>query len=115
MNQILFEKVNQLKAEIANSPEVKELNRLNSLLENDEEVMKLCYKKDCAVTKYEDALKHFGENSDEAISAQKELHQAKLALDSNDLVKQYNEQFKIVRKIYDKINEEIFNPLNNYD
>ena len=112
MNEKLFEKVSELKAEIDNSPEVKELNRLNSLLENDEEVMKLCYKKDCAVTKYEDALKHFGENSDEAIQAQKELHQAKFELDSNELVKKYNEQFKIVRKIYDKINEKIFNPFN---
>lgn len=112
MNQNLLEKVTNLKEEINNSPEVKELNRLNSLLENDEEVMKLCYRKDCAVTKYEDALKHFGENSDEAIQAQKELHQAKLELDSNELVKKYNEQFKIVRKIYDKINEEIFNPFN---
>ena len=112
MNQSLLEKVTKLKQEIDNSPEVKELNRLNSLLENNEEVMRLCYKKDCAATDYEDALKHFGENSEEAIKAQKVLHQAKLALDSNELVKQYNEQFKIVRKIYDKINEEIFNPFN---
>ena len=112
MNQKLYDKVSLLKNEIENSPEVKELNRLNFLLENDEEVMKLCYRKDCAVTVYEDALKHFGENSDEAIKAQKALHQAKLALDNNELVKQYNEQYKIVRKIYDKINEEIFNPFN---
>ena len=112
MNQSLLEKVTKLKEEISNSPEVKELNRLNDVLENDEEVMKLCYRKDCAVTNYEDALKHFGENSDEVLKAQKALHQAKLDLDSNDLVKKYNEQFKIVRKIYDKINEEIFNPFN---
>lgn len=112
MNQSLLEKVTKLKEEIGNSPEVKELNRLNDLLENNEEVMKLCYRKDCAVTNYEDALKHFGENSDEVLKAQKALHQAKLDLDSNDLVKKYNEQFKIVRKIYDKINEEIFNPFN---
>lgn len=112
MNQKLYEKVSKLKEEIDNSPEVKELKRLNYLLENDEEVMKLCYRKDCAVTNYEDALKHFGENSDEAINAQKTLHQAKLELDLNPLVKQYNEQFKIVRKIYDKINEELFNPFN---
>lgn len=112
MNEKLFEKVSKLKEEIDNSQEVKELNRLNSLIENDEEVMKLCYKKDCAVTSYEDALKHFGENSDEVLKAQKALYQAKLELDSNKLVKEYNEQFKIVRKIYDKINEEIFNPFN---
>ena len=93
MNQSLLEKVTKLKTEIDNSPEVKELNRLNSLLENDEEVMKLCYKKDCAVTNYEDAFKHFGENSKEVIKAQKELHEAKLNLDSNPLVKKYMDLF----------------------
>lgn len=112
MNQILFDKVQELKVAIENSEEVKELNRLNALLENDEEVMKLCYRKDCAVTEYEDALKHFGENSNEALNAQKRLHEAKLALDSNEIVKKYNEQFRIVRNIYDKINKEIFNPFN---
>lgn len=112
MNQILLEKVTNLKNEIENSPEVKELNRLNELLENNEEVMKLCYRKDVCISNYEDALKHFGENSNEAKEAQKLLHQAKLALDENEVVKQYNEQFKIVRKMYDKINEEIFNPFN---
>lgn len=112
MNQILLEKVLKLKNEIENSPEVKELNRLNELLENDEEVMKLCYRKDVCISNYEDALKHFGENSNEAKEAQKALHQAKLALDKNEVVMKYNEQFKIVRKMYDKINEEIFNPFN---
>lgn len=112
MNQILLDKVVALKEEIENSDEVKELNRLNELLSNNEDVMKLCYKKDVCVTKYEDAMRYFGENSDEALSAQKELHQAKLELDNNELVKQYNAQYKIVRKMYDKINEEIFNPFN---
>lgn len=112
MNQNLFQKVLALREAIDNSPEVKELNRLNSLLENDESVMRLCYKKDMAVTNYEDAIKHFGDKSKEANKAQKELYEAKLELDSNPLVAKYNEQFIIVRKIYDKINEEIFNPFN---
>lgn len=108
MNQELYDKVVALKEGIENSPEVQELNRLNALLEKDEEVMKLCYKKDMAVLGYEDALKHFGENSIELQKAQKILAQAKLDLDTNPLVKQYNEQYKIVKKMYDKINEEIF-------
>ena len=112
MNQILLEKALNLKQEIESSPEVVELERLNKLLNEDEEVMKLCYKKDVAATKFEDAIRYFGENSDEALDAQKELHQAKLAMDNNELVKAYNEQYKKVRKIYDKINEEIFNPFN---
>lgn len=112
MNQSLLEIASKLKEEINSLPEVQELERLNKLLNDDEDVMRLCYKKDMCVTKYEDALRHFGDNSDETLRAQKALHQAKLELDENPLVKQYNEQYKKVRKIYDRINEEIFNPFN---
>ena len=112
MNQNLFEKASKLKEEIEASDEVKELERLNKLLNEDEEVMKLCYRKDVSATKYEDAIRYFGENFKEAEEAQKALYQAKLEFDNNDLVKAYNEQYKKVRKIYDKINEEIFNPFN---
>ena len=112
MNQNLAEKVTELKEEINSLPEVIELERLNKLLNENEEVMKLCYRKDVCATKYEDVVKYFGLESDEARDAQKALYQAKLELDSNELVKQYNAQYKIVRKIYDKINKEIFNPFN---
>ena len=112
MNQNLLEKASKLKEEINSSPEVVELERLNKLLNKNEEVMKLCYQKDVYATKFEDAVRYFGQNSSEAQQAQKALYQAKLALDNNELVKSYNEQYKKVRKIYDKINEEIFNPFN---
>ena len=112
MNQKLLEKASELKKEIDSLPEVIELERLNKLLNENEEVMKLCYRKDVCATKYEDAIRIFGQNSDEAIEAQKALHKAKLELDLNKDVKAYNEQYKKVRKIYDKINEEIFNPFN---
>lgn len=112
MNQNLLEKATSLKEEIDSLPEIKELERLNVLLNENEEVMKLAYRKDVASTKYEDAIRFFGENSNEAKEAQKVLHQAKLALDENELVKKYNDAYKKVRKIYDKINEEIFNPFN---
>lgn len=112
MNQNLLDKATSLKSTIENDEEVKKLKELDALLNDDEEVMKLCYKKDMAVTSYEDALRHFGENSDEAITAQKVLYQAKLALDTNELVKRYNLQYKKVRKLYDKINEELFNSFN---
>ena len=112
MNQKLAEKALELKNEINSHQDVIELERLNKLLNEDEEVMKLCYRKDVSATKYEDAIRYFGKNSKEADDAQKALYQAKLELDENELVKAYNEQYKKVRKIYDKINKEIFNPFN---
>ena len=112
MNQNLLEKASKIKQEIESLPEIIELKRLDKLLNENEDVMKLCYRKDVAGTKYEDAVKYFGKDSDEAIEAQKALYQAKLELDQNELVKAYNKQYKEVRKIYDKINEEIFNSFN---
>ena len=112
MNEKLAEKVTELKREIEYSPEVIELERINKLLNENDDVMRLSYRKDVCVTKYEDTVRIFGENSNEAKIAQKELYAAKLALDENELVKKYNEQYKKVRKLYDKINEEIFNPFN---
>lgn len=110
MNEILENKVQALKEEIHNSEEYKKLVELNKLIESNEEVMKLAYLKDMASVKYEDSLKHFKEDSIEVKEAQKELHKAKLNLDNHPLVKQYNEQFLIVRGIYDNINKELFYP-----
>jgi len=112
MDQILLEKASKLKEELDNLPEVKELERLNKLLNENEDVMRLAYKKDMAATKYEDAIRYFGQDSNEALAAQKVLHLAKLELDKHELVEAYNKQYKIVREIYDKINKEIFNPFN---
>ena len=112
MDQILLDKASKLKEELDSLPEVKELERLNKLLNENEDVMRLAYKKDMAATKYEDAVRYFGQNSDEAIEAQKCLHLAKLELDKNELVILYNKQYKKVREIYDRINKEIFNPFN---
>ena len=112
MDQILLEKASKVKEELDSLPEVKELERLNKLLNEDEEVMRLAYKKDVAATKYEDAVRYFGQNSDQALTLQKALHLAKLELDKNELVIKYNKQYKIVREIYAKINKEIFDPFN---
>lgn len=112
MDQILLNKATKLKEELDNLPEVKELERLNSLLNENEDVMRLAYKKDMCATKYEDDVRYFGKESDEALASQKALHLAKLELDKHELVQAYNKQYKIVREIYDKINKEIFNPFN---
>lgn len=119
MTQTLIELIDKLNEAIKEDKRVKVLNELDSKLNSDEEVMALAYKKDMALLEFEDALKHFGENSKEAVEAQKRLYEAKLNLDLNPLVKEYNMAFKEVRKIYDLINKEIFNELTskgvNYD
>lgn len=110
MNEILAEKAEQIKETINSLPEVIELERLNKLLNENEDVMRLCFIKDSYATKYEDAVKYFGQNSKEANNALKELYKAKLSFEENELVKAYNKQYQKVSEIYDKINEKIFDP-----
>ena len=108
MNEILFEKVNKLKETLASDSRVVLLNSLETKIEKDEEVMVLSYKKDLALTSYEDAVRYFGENSKEASEARKVLADAKYNLDINPLVKEYNLAYKEVRLLYEEINKELF-------
>ena len=111
MDSTLLEKVNNLKAALDKDSRVILLNELDKKLNASEEVMKLSYKKDMALVKFEDALKHFGENSPEVKDAQKELYEAKKNLDLHPLVIEYNKAYKEVRILYNKINDELFNQM----
>ena len=109
MNDSLMNSLEKLKEAIESDPRVLHLNELDKKLNDNEEVMKLAYKKDMALLSYEDSLKHFKEDSKEVGDAQKRLYEAKLSLDNHPLVKEYNEAYKEVRKIYSQINDELFN------
>lgn len=113
MDDSLLASLEKLKDAINSDPRVLRLNELNKKLNEDEEVMKLAYKKDMALVSYEDSLKHFSKDSKEVNEALKRLHEAKLSLDNHPLVKEYNEAYKEVRKMYDKINQELFDKFIN--
>ena len=108
MNDSLANSLTNLKEAIEKDERVLRLSELDKKLNENEEVMKLAYKKDMALVSYEDALKHFKEDSKEVRDAQKRLNEAKLSLDNHPLVKEYNEAYKDVRLLYNKINEELF-------
>lgn len=108
MNESLLNKLLELKNIIENDENVLKLKELDEKLDVNEDVMKLSYKKDMMIVEYENALKHFGENSKELLNAQKNLHLAKLELDSYPLVKEYNECYSKVRLLYKKINDTLF-------
>ena len=112
MDEILLKKTFDLKKEIDSLPEVIELKKISESMKVDKEVQRLVYNKDLCATKFNETVRHFGEDSAETKIAQKALFQAKLDLDNNALVKEYNKQYKIVKKIYDRVNEEIFDFLN---
>ncbi len=113
MDKELLDKLYSLKNSIEDDPRVKNLNRLNDLLNENEDVIRLAYKMDTKSVAYEDAIKHFGEHSREAIAAQKELYIAKKELDSHPLVKEYNQAYKEVRLMYEEINKTLFKPFKS--
>ena len=112
MEKDIYLETEKLKKALDNDPRLVRLNELEKKMNNDEIVMSLAYKKDMAAVKYSDVLNHYSEDSVEAKNALKELHQAKLELDNNSLVREYLEAYKEVRELYEQINEILFSDLN---
>ena len=108
MNKELLDSLFLLKESLENDSRVLRLNELDKQINENEEIMKLAYKKDMALLSYEDCLKHFKEDSKEVKEAQKALYEAKLSLDKHPLVIEYNNAYKLVRELYNKINEVLF-------
>lgn len=115
MTEILCQKLNNLKDAILNDERVLRLNEIEKKMNESDEVMKLAYQKDMMCIAYEDALKYFGENSKEALEAQKKLFEAKLSLDNHPLVVKYMNAYNEVKSLYGKINDELFSPITKRD
>lgn len=113
MQSNLVNNLYKLKEEIEKDKRVVLLNSLEDELNNNEDVMRLAYKKDMCLVDYEDALKFFKSDSKEVSLAQEKLYKAKLELDSHPLVIKYNKAYKDVRLLYKKISFELFGEFLN--
>lgn len=113
MDKLLYEKIVDLKRGIEEDERVLYLLEMEKKLSNDPLAMKLAYQKDIKAMEYEDALKHFKEDSKEVEAAQKALYLAKKELDSLEIVKEYNKAYQAVRLLYEDINKELFSEFKN--
>ena len=102
----------ELKVALENDPRVIRLNELEKELNNSQEVILLAMKKDQANNDYNDILRHFSKESEEAIKYQRILYEAKKALDEHPLVKEYNATYKEVRELYSQISDILFSSFN---
>ena len=85
--------------DILNSSEKKELLfKAEQEIMNNEECRKLIDIFQMAQDDYNFYLKSFGENHEYTKTAQKKLYEAKLNLDTNELIKNYNEIFKDINE-----------------
>lgn len=112
MSKDIYNLAYELKELLADDERIKKLNSLEEKMNNDDTVIALAYQKDMACLKYSDTLNHYSENSNEAKAAQKELYEKKLALDTNEVVRDYLKAYSSVRDLYTEINAILFNGLN---
>ena len=108
MDILIDNKIEELKALLKNDERIIRLNKAEKEMEASEEVMALTYRKDVAATNYSDNLKSFGENNEITIKSLKELHKAKIELDSHPLVKEYLSAYKDVILLYKEVNDILF-------
>ncbi|MCI2055478.1 MAG: YlbF family regulator [Bacilli bacterium] len=110
MEKELVSSIEELSLAMKNDVRVLELEKREKEALDDEEVMALVKRKDAMESNYSLILSYKKEDSEEAKKAQKELYEAKLALDEHPLVKRYNESFSLVRDLYMNIDDIIFSP-----
>ena len=111
MSKDIYNLAYELKDLLSNDQRVKTLNELENKMNNDHEVISLAYQKVLACSNYSDILNHYARDSKEAKDAQKELHQKKLALDNNQIVRSYLKSYIEVRDLYNEINAILFKGL----
>ena len=112
MSKDIYNLAYELKELLANDERIKKLNSLEEKINNDNEVISLAYQKDMACLKYSDALNHYAKDSEEVKVFQKELHEKKLALDTNKTVSEYLKAYSAVRDLYFEMNDILFSGLD---
>ena len=112
MSKDIYNLAYELKELLANDERIKKLNSLEEKMNNDNEVISLAYQKDMACLKYSDALNHYAKDSEEVKALQKELHEKKLALDTNETVSEYLKAYSAVRDLYFEMNDILFSGLD---
>ncbi len=105
MNQIILDDIDILKDYLNKHKDIILLNKLEKEMEDDDEVKILSYKFDMAQIAYSDSLKHNKIDNNQLF---KNMINAYKLLNDHPKVKTYNNQYEKVKKIYDYINNYLF-------
>ena len=112
MEEAILLKAINLSNELKSDERVKKLNQLEAKLNNNDEAKVLSYQMDVASMHYSDALKIYAKDSEEIKPYIKALSSAKEKLNSLPIVKEYNQAYLEVKKLYNEINQIVFDDLN---
>ena len=112
MDDTLLNLIYDLKFILKNQKCIIDLNKVEELMENNDEIKLLAYKLDMATIAYSDALKIYEKDEDKIKPFYDSIVKANDALNSHELVKEYNILYKAVKNISKDINEVLFKPFN---
>ncbi len=115
MEEELLKKICQLKELLDKDECILDMKKKEKIMEENEEVMVLAYRYSTMQTEYNDALKHFGEQSEELLLVQKRLADSKKELESHPLVIDYLKSFQKVRELYQNIDEQLFGSFKSFN
>ncbi len=111
MNLDLLNEVYKLKELIKSSDEYRTLLAADKKLSESEEVSLLAYKKDLAICDYEDTLKHFNKNSEEALKSFRNLNETIKNMNDQIDVKEYNKSLVALNLMLTDVQDIIFKGL----
>lgn len=109
MDSELLIKCSLLNELIHDSNEYKEYIEMENKINNNEELMRLAYKKDLIIMDYEDAINHYGRNSKEVLSINIKLKEVMDEINKIEDVKIYYEKLNNLNKLYEEIDNKLFN------
>ena len=98
MNNKLLELEDKLINELNNLPSREVLKEIENKIMEDEECRKLIDIFQCAQDDYNFYIKSFGEKHEFTINAQKKLYEAKLNMDTNPLITEYNKTLRDINE-----------------
>ena len=111
MDSKIYNLAQNLNESINSRPEVIRLNELEKELNESYEVYSLSQEKDNALDKYSRLKEIYGEDDSRTLDALKEAKEAKEKLNNFPLVKEYLEQYRLVRDLYLEIDNIFFSDL----
>ncbi len=112
MEKNLYDTLLDFKKCLEKDKRIVKLNEAEKAINDSFEVSLLIKAKDEKAKTFGYVLSRFPENSKEVKKAQKDLYEAKLALDSHPLVNAYRDAYKDVNDLYMYINKSLFDKFN---
>ena len=113
MTKELYELVMNLKTALDEDEDILKLNVVEEVMKADHEVQELSFQFEQVQHKLNELLEYLDVEHESVKKTRGELSIIKYSLDIHPLVVAYNNQYKIVNKIYGKINKRLFKDFCN--